>query len=428
MKTYKLLLLLCPLLLLISFDSGETTSESGAAPPISYANPDNGAQEVPLILKEAKPLEFYIEQAELWWKVLEKDKKNEHAWFNYFKANRWAHREYNYKNTPELGSFQDSDWKKQSKYLKNSKDIFALVEENIPGTFMYYYLKVWSDPDIGEAKIPLLEKAYAINPEFYELYSNFVMHFEMIGDKDKRREFNIKWYKSKDFSENFLSLFYNVLSSTKENAAIITFGDNSLLAPWMLQDALNFREDVTIINIGLMIHKIEYRNRLFKGLGIPPLAKEYKGGNSLENKQDIVAYIVENKPEGIPLYFDLHIHNDIKKRYEDDLYLVGLSLEYSKTNIDNIAELKKNYNSKYLLDYISVKMSPDSYPNSGGTGWNYLRGISVLYEHYYQAGDLSNMQRMKVLGLACANTVGEGSAAFQIKQNVIDYFNVDRSE
>ena len=112
----------------------------------------------------------------MWWKVIEKDKKNENAWFNYFKANRWAHREYNYKHTPELGGFEDSDWIKQTKFLKTSKDIFALVEENISGTYMYYYLKVWSNPDIGKAKIPLLEKAYALNPEFYGLYRSGHLH------------------------------------------------------------------------------------------------------------------------------------------------------------------------------------------------------------------------------------------------------------
>ena len=38
--------------------------------------------------QESKAHSYYVEQVELWWKEIEKDKTNEMSWYNYFRANR----------------------------------------------------------------------------------------------------------------------------------------------------------------------------------------------------------------------------------------------------------------------------------------------------------------------------------------------------
>ena len=105
-------------------------------------------------------------------------------------------------------------------------------------------------------------------------------------------------------------------------------------------------------------------------------------------------------------------------------------MHWSEINVtfrSNIAELKRNFESKYLLDYITVKFAHDSYPVSEVTNWSYLQGVSVLYEHYMISGDLNNAERMKQLALAVANSVKDESYK-EYKQNVINYFSVERSE
>ena len=421
MKTYVLLLLICPFLMLLSFNNKGQPLEENASSQTSISAQDESAREVPLILKEQKSLEFYIEQAEAWWKILEVNKKNENAWFNYYKANRWAQMQYGRTNSPQLDWRVNTEWLTQSKYLMSGDDIVLHVEQELPKSFMSYYLRVWNTKNIGKEKIPLLEKAHAINPNFYEIYDDFVMHYEIDNKREKRKEFNVRWFKSNDFSETFLNFYYNVLLTLKENAILLTYGDNPLLASWMLQDALHFRQDVTLVNIALMVNEVAYRNSIFKQLGIPPLNKVYETGNSLSNLQEIVAHVVDNMPDNLPIYFGLELDQQIKDTHEDKLYLVGLALEYSESNIDNLAALKRNFEHKYLLDYLTVQFTDDSYPIASVTNWSYLQGISHLYEHYKVTGDLNNAKRMKELALTIAHSV-EGESYQQYRQNVINYF------
>jgi hypothetical protein len=95
--------------------------------------------------------------------------------------------------------------------------------------------------------------------------------------------------------------------------------------------------------------------------------------------------------------------------YEKNLYLVGLVLEYSTNNIDNIASLRNNFENNYALDYIRNRFEFDiSAELVDRLNVNYLPGIFKLYEHYAQSGDLTNAKKMKELGLLIAQKGGQG--------------------
>jgi len=95
--------------------------------------------------------------------------------------------------------------------------------------------------------------------------------------------------------------------------------------------------------------------------------------------------------------------------YEKNLYLVGLVLEYSTGNIDNIASLKNNFENNYALDYVRNRFEYDiSAELVDRMNINYLPGIFKLYEHYTLSGDLTNAKKMKDLGLLIAQKGGQG--------------------
>lgn len=379
------------------------------------------AEEVPLIVKEYKLHKFYVEQAKLWQEKLQSNNKDENAWFNLFKANRFAKLTYNAEHSPELSWMKNKEWIKEANHLLEGDDIIKQIEANIPGTFMAYYLKFYNSEGVGKENFHLLEKAYTINPNFYEIYDDFVIHHEMMGNKEKRKEFNMKWFKSNDFSENLLNYHFNVLMTLKKNSVLFSYGDNPLLAPLMLQDALNVREDVTLVSIPLMVGEIDYRNAIFKKLNIKPFNKDYKNDWSDENLKELINYIIENKGKETPLYFDLAMQKSLKKDFEDKLYLVGLALEYSEINIDNVAELKNNFNNKYLLDYIQIQFSNDSY-NSSTNDANYIHGITCLYDHYKISGDETKVNEMKELALTILNKL-EGEHIQEYKTYAIHHFS-----
>ena len=164
---------------------------------------ESQAEEVPLVDKEYKTHQFYLEQAKLWKQEVQLNKKDENAWFNLFKANRFAKLTYNADHTPELSWGKNTEWVKEADYLLEGKEIIKQIEANIPRTFMAYYLKFYNSDGMGS--FDLLEKAYAINPNFYEIYDDFIAHYELIGNGEKRKKFNVKWFNSNDFSENLLN-------------------------------------------------------------------------------------------------------------------------------------------------------------------------------------------------------------------------------
>jgi len=360
---------------------------------------------------------YFVQQAELWWKEIEKNKTDENAWNNYYRANRYCMLTY---DSPDGNQF--TEWVKESPFLKDPDEIFKLIEKNIPNTFTYYRYKKMGYPSDTEM-FDALSKAYQINPENPEIYDSFVTYYEMKGDAGKRKEFNEKLYYANQISSGFLAYGYNVLSSMKPNGIILTFNDNDTFPLWLLQDVLNIRTDITVLNTSLLMDP-EYGKAAFKRINMPDASQEYNPEGISHREKDIIDFIFKNIPESRSLYVGLPAWKQLSStkqsngyvsasrqinEYEKNLYLTGLVLEYSTGNIDNIASLRNNFENNYTLDYIKNRFDYDiSAELVDRMNVNYLPGIFKLYEHYSQSGDLTNAKKMKDLGLLIAQKSGQG--------------------
>lgn len=356
------------------------------------------------IAKVDKPHEYFVQQAELWWKVVESDKKNEDAWFNYYKANRYSM--MTYKGINAMDGNRNDGWDKESPYLKPLDDIRSLIGQNIPDSYTSLRLRKKGQPmDLETFKN--LEKAYSMRPNDADLYDSFVVYYEMNGNPAKRKEFNEKLFASNEISSAFLNYSYNVLMTLKPNSIILTFGDNDTFPLWLLQDVLNIRTDVTVLNVPLLATP-EYQAVMFDKIGIKRNPKTYNDGATSESEKEITDYILKNiKLDQHPLYIGLPAWKQLKD-YEHNLFIVGLALEYSKVNIDNIAMLRNNFENKYALDYISNRFEYDMSASLVDRGnINYLPGIFKLYEHYTACGDVNSATRMRTLGMQIAKSGGQ---------------------
>jgi hypothetical protein len=355
------------------------------------------------IVKEDKPHSFYVKQAELWWKEIEKNDKNEKAWYYYYKANRYARMTFWQCETEECKKCRQ--WTDESKYLKTADEITDLISAAIPGTYTYYSIIKEGNPDKQE-RFNALMKAYELEPDNPDTYDELVVYYETNNLPEKRKEFNLKWFRSNDVSSGILNYNYNVLMSMQQGGVILTFGDNDTFPIWMLQDVLGIRKDITVLNISLLTIP-DYKEVLFKKLNIPMLSKEYPDGSTQENNDEILRFIIENKPAGLPLYISTPAWKNLEE-YENNLYLVGLVMQYSKENMDNMALLKNNFENKYALDYITNNFSFDI---SRGVvqkmSVNYLPGIIKLYQHYSLSGDKEKAGKIKQLGLLIADKAGD---------------------
>jgi hypothetical protein len=236
------------------------------------------------IAKEYKPHEYFVQQAELWWKEIEKDKSNENAWYNYYRANRYSMITY---ESPDGDQFRD--WIKESPYLKKPDEISSLIEKNIPNTYTYYRYKVVDIPS-DTVMFNALLKAYKINPDDPEIYDSFVTFYEMNGNATKRKEFNEKLYYANQISAGFLAYGYNVLMSMKPGGIILTVGDNDTYPLWLLQDVLNIRTDIVVLNTNLLMDP-EYGEAIFKSINMPDPSKIYDQSDIVNREKNIVDFI-----------------------------------------------------------------------------------------------------------------------------------------
>lgn len=358
-------------------------------------------QPVYSVVKEDKPHSFYVEQARLWWEEVEKDRSNEKAWYNYYRANRYARMSFNSCKTPECEQY--SKWTDESKYLKDLDIITELIGKEVPNTYTYYILL--KDGSHDEERYEALQKAYTLEPDNPDTYDELVVYFETNSMLKKRREFNLKWFNTNEISPGILNFNYNVLMSMRKGAVLISFGDNDTFPIWMLQDALSIRTDITVLNVYLLGIK-KYREAQFRKLGIKNLPEE-SDGTSSTFQEEIIDHILKYKPHNLPLYTSTPAWKRFQS-YEDKMYLVGLVLAYSEENIDNIALLKNNFENKYALDYIENVFSYDLGKGvSEKTNVNYLPGIIKLYKHYKLSGHIEKAESMKKLGLTIAANGGE---------------------
>lgn len=329
-----------------------------------------------------KSNEFYVEQIALWKKETEKDKSNANAWYNYYKANRYAH----------ISSGNDSMY--NSNRFKRMEGIVKEIENNIPNTFEAHFIK-WANGYNNWDLLPELEKAYAMNPNRWETYDGFINFYEVKRNTEKRDVFVKKYFESEKRSPGLLNYNYNVLMSLKPNAILLTAGDNDTYFAWMLQVAMGIRKDVLIVNVGLGGMK-DYSENLSKELG-----------TTLPN-MDIMKYedyagklykaLLTNK-EKRPVYAAVTVGEEFTEPVKENLYLIGLAYEYSSEKMDNIALLKKNFEKVYELDYLSHSFAKDPYETVVAVAnSNYTVPMLTLYNHYKLSGEQerANYWRAKV--------------------------------
>ena len=348
-----------------------------------------------------KPNEWYVEQAELWKKEIDNNPKNPEAWYNYYNAVRYAR----YVETIDT---QD----KKTRLKKIIED----MGEAIPGTYEYYLLKFWNSYSLTD--ISILEKAYKVAPERVDTYYGFISHSDFTGQDRKMKEFCEKLYQSKDIAPGLINYNYNVLMSCEENAILFTNGDNDTYPIWVLQEAKGIREDVTLLNQSIIRASNEYLERKLKEKNITIDVSKLPPKKDKEFVTELCKIIAAESPE-TPIYFALTVYERHIESILDDLYIVGLTYQYSPERIDNLALLKKNLKSNLRLDYLKYDWYDHSYLATGivtHMNLNYIAPMIMLAEHYKTSGEDKKAEDWKGLALVLAFRAGKKEMAAEIEK------------
>jgi formylglycine-generating enzyme required for sulfatase activity len=334
-------------------------------------------QKVYSIVKQKQSLSWYETQAGLWVKELEKNDKNQDAWLNYYTAKRME---------KILGG------------NVNQKDLDNLVADMtkvISDTYEGHYITYWN----GNNKKGLfghLEKAYALNPERAETFDDFITYYELNRNKEGVTEFCNKMFESNDISANVYAWNYNMLVSTDEDAILITNGDNDTYPAMVLQQTKEVRKDVSLINLYLLADK-EYQNMYFAELGIKAFTTQQK---DFDNSDDYFVALCNhiNEHTERPIYFAAGISKVIYNTFSNDLYNVGLAFKWTEEKFDNIAVTKRNYEKRFLTDYMKMNLFNDlSASVNNHMNASYLMPLLTLHNHYGEGDEQQNLDDIESL-------------------------------
>ena len=366
-------------------------------------------QTVHRIIYEVKPNEWYLTQAKLWQKVLQKNPKNPEAWRNYYLAVRYS----------RPAQFTPQAFKEKNQKMEK---ILTEMGQNVPNSYDYYFLKFYHYSAYKKGDINLLKKAYAIHPDRPELYYFFIIYYFTHNNPKKAETFCKKLYRSKDIIPDLLNYNYNVMASCKPNAVLFTNGDNDTYPIWVLQSAKNIRPDITVINASLAMGYPKYLQQLLKKRHIAIDTLKLKHKTRGDFLKALINQIKSASPD-TPIYIALTLPGNNIKTLQDSLYIVGLAYRYSTEKLDNLALLNRNVSEKFRLDYLQHSWYTEDYlakKSMDMLNLNYAVIFSTLVDHLYLSGQIEQANHWKELALSLARKGGN--------QKLVRYLNSLMSE
>ncbi len=338
--------------------------------------------QIPLKFDKIMSLEWYAEQAILWSAKTRENAKEPNTWYNYYSASRFA---------------------KVSQEELN--EIVKDMGNQVPQSFEYDLVHAWNSGYDNDA-LQSLKSAYAKEPENPLTYGEFMTFYELMGDRDERKNYAQKLYQKHFIPQGLLNYNYNVLMSVENDGYLFTQGDNATIPLWILQDVLQIRRDIKVLNIDLLKND-EYRNQIFRTESIQFNTDKSTEFTETNYQSQILKQLPLQNPEK-KFFYALTLSNQDIKDIKNDLFVVGLASFLSNESIDNIAFIKRNMEKKFLLDYLKVNFNGESMNSTSRVlSQNYLIPIIVLSEHYRNSGEIDKAEEWEDLALKISEERGK---------------------
>jgi hypothetical protein len=337
------------------------------------------------IVKERHEISWYETQETLWQKEIDQNKSNGNAWYNKYMAVR------------AIRNLTENEEEK-SKHSENldivANQAFKSCPNSFEGNFLMYknFGHLQDETDFFKH----LEKAFEISPNDPRTFVDFMVHYDIVRDQENFHKFANKFFKANEISGSIYNWAYNLLSEVDENAIVFTAGDNDTFSFWAMQEAKDFRTDVTIINTSLLLVD-DYRFKVLAELGIETPEKHFDKCKTIEEQETLKKEIFTKifNSNKFPVYVSSTAAFQFEEDFGENLYLTGLAYQYCKNKIDNIALIRRNYEKRYLLDHLTMTFAFNIGDNvSDRMNATYLAGFVKLYKHYR---DCEETEQMKTL-------------------------------
>ncbi len=359
--------------------------------------------------KVIKSTSWYAAQADAWKQIISSRPTDAAAWFNYYMASRYAQVSSN-----------------------DLAEISAEVLKAIPASFEAIIVDA-IQAGFNQHSLQSLIRAYESNPGSSLTYGPLLLSHEWNRDEKSRKEFSTKLLSSGNVSQSLLSYSYNVLMSIEKNAVLFVDGDNTTLPLFILQDVMNVRNDVAILNLDLLVDKV-YRDKKLLSLGLSFV--DEAGFDGYDKKQ--LCKVIPEQNLSKKFYYALTVPRENVSSINDQLYVVGLASQLSKERLDNISIIRENLENRFLLDYLTVDFNGESEYAAGRVlSSNYLVPMLMLREQYIREGNHEKTKALEIIVTKVASETGKEMLVKNILAKnedkvpffsfVIDYEAIDKS-
>jgi formylglycine-generating enzyme required for sulfatase activity len=346
--------------------------------------------------KVIESVDWYYSQSLQWYDRVSHHRTDVEAWVNYYLSSRYA----------------------QAPKLELDK-IVSDMQEVIPGSYEFYLVKGWNAGFSVEAG-DYLNKAFTKRPDHPASYASLLLFHEYMLQDATRKEFSQRLFQSNELSQSLLNYSYNVLMSLADGAILFTEGDNTTLPLFVLQDVMNVRRDVHILNLD-MLHDITYRDAKLRSLHLK-ISSDALPDDLLQLKKTLCTLLPEQNPEK-KFYYALTLSQENITSIKNQLYVVGLASMLSKNRIDNISAIKENFENQFLLDYLTVDFNGESKTAAGKVlNANYLVPMLMLDQHYLKNGETEKAKDLESILMKLADETNKTDAVqnFLNRERVIN--------
>jgi formylglycine-generating enzyme required for sulfatase activity len=317
-----------------------------------------------------RPTSWYVDQAKAWKQESSDHRSRADAWFNYYMASLFA---------------QES--------RESLERIMNAMIEAIPNSYELLVVEGWHEGFKPEA-YQAVQKAYAMKPEKPEAYGLLQSFSEFNLDVRSRAMFSESLFNNNQISSSLINYSYNVLMSLEPSSVLITEGESTTTPLYVLQDVMNIRKDVLILNLD-MLTDATYLDKKFKNVGLSYSTNGPISGEGL--RRDLCAHL-PSANGGKKFYYALTIAKENVNSIKEYLYVVGLASLHSLINVDNVTQIKKNLEKEFLMDYLQVDFKGESKNDAGRIfSPNYLLPMILLYESYQKEGAVEKAKKLREL-------------------------------
>jgi hypothetical protein len=189
----------------------------------------------------------------------------------------------------------------------------------------------------------------------------------------------------------------NMLLSMQSGALYFANGDVVTAPMKMIQEALEERQDVTVIPISFF-HSETFMKALYKRLNIKPLTIDVQDYGKYGDEwykyyeADIIMYLIKESQR--PTYFSTDILSQTKLD-KDSIYNEGLLLKYSPRQYNNFDVAMHNVKEVYNLEYLAVPdLVYDTWVTSQQLDMNNATLLSNLVQKFRKKGDNAQADRL----------------------------------